>query len=226
MSYKESLGQILANGNDANDLIIANLAAIYVDQVSNQVGTGQFYFDGGLMNMQTTVDFGTYGIQNLASLQFNGGCSGQIFTSDAFGYGSWQDNTLAKVLAVCGDGGGYGITNVSSISLTSNCGVVMPSGASNGYVLTCDGSGLGTWQPAGAGSTPGLCAVLAVSNDGGSQDISNIGSLTAGCNIIAGNDVTATASFISGACTGISGTYNILSLTSLTFQGGILVATV
>lgn len=126
-----------------------NIENISTHQISNKTGTGQFYFDTGLMNMQVPIDFAsTYGIQNLNS--FN-----------------------------------------------------MPTGASNNYVLTSDGSGNGTWQPGGGGGSQDLNSVLGVGNDAGAQSITNLNSVTlansGNLTVIGGSVQVLTSSFTNAA---------------------------
>ena len=96
-----------------------------------------------------------------------GATGGHVLTSDGAGVGTWQappaggggwsDDGNAVRLETATDSVGIGTASPSEkLDVTGRVqmtGFKLPSGASNGYVLTSDGSGVGTWQAAPSGAS-------------------------------------------------------------------------
>lgn len=127
------------------------------------------------------------------------------------------------------------ITGASAIGTSGLCAdsfnlsssFTFASGASNGYVLTSDPGGTGTWQPVPVDS---FSAILSISGNAGGNYISNVNDISActvhtlgsGTSITAACDMSVGNNLIVQGQTGFTGTFDIATPnTKIYFAGGM-----
>ncbi len=160
---------VMLNSGDVGIGITAPSDKLHVNNGNVRIsgaGNGIYFSDG---SFQTTAGVGS---ANSVSNNLDAVITGD---ADANGSGGVKLRTDSNDrITVLNNGNvGIGITNptekldvAGTVKMT---GFKLPGGAANGYVLTSDASGVGTWQVSTGGG--GLASVDGVSNPGGDVDL-------------------------------------------------------